>query len=295
MAKKKTKKNHVLAWLVLGGIVLLALFLFYRYNHPQIEGVFTNSTNTTPQNTGAYKFTYNSGGGGSSPVVNITPPSSCPHVTVNLLSTSNFVILTDSGITNIPTSHIIGDIGTYPITGASITGLNCPEITGTVYDTDSTFSNATCRITNSSKLLTATNDMLTIYSTANGLSPCATELGAGNIGGMTLPSGVYKWSTGVTIPTSVTLNGNSSDVWVFQIAQTLDISSATSVILTGGADAKNVYWIVTGTTSLGTTSVFNGNILDATNIALATGAKLNGRALAQTAVALDSNNVTIAN
>ena len=280
-------------WSIVGCIILFALFLAYENN--LFNGNVIKTVTPTPNTTSANTYVTPYGTGGSSVTttpVNITPPSSCPAVSMNLGGASDFAILSDSGITDIPTSHIIGDIGTYPITGAAITGINCNEITGSVYDRDSTYANATCRITNSSKLLTATGNMLTAYTTGNGLSPCATGLGAGNIGGMTLPSGVYKWTTGVTIPTNVILSGNSTDVWVFQIAGTLNIASATQVQLTGGALAKNVYWIVADTTSLGTTSVFNGNILDATNIALDTGATLNGRALAQTAVTLDSNNVT---
>jgi hypothetical protein len=91
----------------------------------------------------------------------------------------------------------------------------------------------------------------------------------------------------------VTISGSSTDVWIFQIAGTLDIASAKQVILSGGAQAKNIYWQVAGATTLGTTSVFNGNILAKTNIAIQTGATLNGRALAQTAVTLDKNSVNL--
>ena len=90
----------------------------------------------------------------------------------------------------------------------------------------------------------------------------------------------------MTIPTNVTLTGSSTSVWIFQIAGTLNISSGKRVILSGGAHARNIFWQVAGQTSLGTTSVFNGNILGKTAIVIKTGAKLNGRALAQTAVTL---------
>ena len=139
-------------------------------------------------------------------------------------------------------------------------------------------------------MTTAISDMEIAYTNAAGRTlPTATELGAGNIGGMTLAPGLYKWGTGVTIPTDVTLSGGANDVWIFQIAETLDISSATSVILSGGAQAKNIFWQVAGEVTLGTTSVFNGNILCQTAIVLNTGATLNGRALAQTAVTLNAN------
>lgn len=142
-------------------------------------------------------------------------------------------------------------------------------------------------------ITTAVSDMQTAYTDAQGrTNPTATELGAGNIGGMTLAPGLYKWGTGVTIPSDVTLSGSANDVWIFQIAQNLDISSAKKVILSGGAQASNIFWAVAGQTTLGTTSVFNGNILGQTAIVLNTGAVLNGRALAQTAVTLDANTVT---
>jgi hypothetical protein len=136
--------------------------------------------------------------------------------------------------------------------------------------------------------------MMTAYTDAAGRSLNAiTELGAGNIGGLTLAPGLYKWGTSLTIPTDVTLSGGANDVWIFQIAQNLNISSAKKVILSGGAQPSNIFWVVAGQTTIGTTAVFNGNILDQTTIVLNTGAQLNGRALAQAAVTLDSNSVTI--
>jgi hypothetical protein len=136
--------------------------------------------------------------------------------------------------------------------------------------------------------------MQTAYTDAAGrTNPTATELGAGNIGGLTLAPGLYKWGTGVTIPTDVTLSGGANDVWIFQVAQNLNLSSATKIILAGGAQASNVFWVVAGQTTIGTTAVFNGNILDQTAIVLNTGATLNGRALAQSAVTLDASSVSI--
>jgi len=114
---------------------------------------------------------------------------------------------------------------------------------------------------------------------------------------MTLTPGLYKWSTGLTIPTGVTLNcgGNTNAVFIFQIAQTLTVGNGAMIALSGSCRPKNIFWQVAGTTTLGTTSNFQGNILDQTNIALNTGAILNGRALAQTAVTLQYNAVTISN
>lgn len=216
---------------------------------------------------------------------------------VNLGSADNFVILAKSGISTTGSTLITGDIGVSPIAASALTGFGLtlnssnafstsPIVTGKIYASDYASPTPTT-------MSTAISDMQTAYVDASGrTNPTATELGAGNIGGMTLAPGVYKWSTGVIIPTNITLSGSATDVWIFQIAQTLTVSSGVRIILSGGAQASNVFWVVAGQTTLGTTAVFNGNILDQTAIVLNTGATLNGRALAQTAVTLDANVVT---
>jgi hypothetical protein len=131
------------------------------------------------------------------------------------------------------------------------------------------------------------------YTDAAGRSnPDFTELGAGNIDGLELAPGLYKWGTGVVIPIGVTLAGGTNDVWIFQIAQDLTVANAAIVTLSGGAQAKNIFWQVAGQATLGTTSDFKGSILSQTLISLNTGAVMNGRALAQTEVTLDANAVT---
>jgi hypothetical protein len=140
-------------------------------------------------------------------------------------------------------------------------------------------------------LLTAIQDMGLAYTDAAGRAASVTELGAGNIGGMTLAPGVFKWGSGVLIPSNLTLTGSSTGVWIFQIAQTLTVSNGTIISLTGGAVPKNVFWQVAGDTSIGTTAQFAGVLLDQTQIAVGTGASINGRLLAQTAVTLQSNSV----
>lgn len=135
--------------------------------------------------------------------------------------------------------------------------------------------------------------MQTAYTDAAGrLFPNFTELGAGEIGGLTLAPGLYKWRTPVLISTDVTVSGGPNDVWIFQIAGNLKQASATKVILKGGARAKNIFWQVSGTVALGTTADFEGVILGKTLISLKTGASANSRLLAQTAVTLQMNAVT---
>ena len=113
------------------------------------------------------------------------------------------------------------------------------------------------------------------------------------MGGLTLTAGVYACSTGLLISTNTTLSGSATDVWVFQIAQTITQANATQVNLIGGALAKNVFWQVAEGVSIGTTAQFNGIILGKTTIAMATGSSITGRLLAQTAVTLGAATVTL--
>jgi Ice-binding-like len=211
---------------------------------------------------------------------------------VNLGVAGNFVILSKSGITNVFPSVITGDIGTSPISGAFITGLTCPEVIGTIYSVDAA-GPSPCVVTNPTMLTTAVLNMETAYTDAAGrINPDFLNLGAGIIGGLTLTPGLYKWTSTVSIPTDVTISGGPNDVWIFQVAGTLTMASAVKITLSGGAQAKNIYWATAGAVTLGTTSHFEGIILATTNIAMQTGATMNGKLLAQTAVTLDKNTVT---
>ena len=137
-------------------------------------------------------------------------------------------------------------------------------------------------------MTTAVGDMETAFTDAAGRTADVTELGTGLIGGMTLAPGVYKWSSAVLIPADVTLRGSATDVWIFQIAQTLTMTSGVAIHLEGGAQPKNIFWQVSGGVVLGTTAHLEGIVLTATAATLATGASINGRLLAQTAVTLDA-------
>lgn len=91
----------------------------------------------------------------------------------------------------------------------------------------------------------------------------------------------------------LTLQGSSSNVWIFQIAGTLNLGSGARIALSGGALARNIFWVVNGYTQIGTTAHMEGTILDKTAIHFLTGASMNGRALAQTAVTLQKNVLVI--
>jgi hypothetical protein len=215
---------------------------------------------------------------------------------VVLGSASNYVILAKSATSNVPTSAITGNVGLSPAAASFITGFSLilpaggasstsAQVTGNVYASD-------YAVPTPSNLTTAIGDMQTAYVDAAGRpTPDHTELASGNIGGLTLPAGLYKWSNTVTIPTDVTLQGGANDVWIFQIAGGVSQASAAKVILTGGALAKNVFWQVFGVVDIGTTAHMAGQVLSQTSITLHTGASANGRLLAQTAVTLAGNAV----
>jgi hypothetical protein len=214
---------------------------------------------------------------------------------VNLGAAGTYVILAKSGISTVPTSAVTGNLGVSPAAASSITGFSLtmdatnvfatsPQVTGKVYAAD--YAPPT-----PANLTAAVGAMETAFTDAAGRAAGVTELGAGNIGGMTLAPGVYKWGTGLLIPTDVTLNGNASGVWIFQIAQNLTMSNGARVLLAGGARPKNVFWQVAGAVVLGTTAHCEGVILTQTAVTLQTGASINGRLLAQTAVNIDGSTV----
>lgn len=230
--------------------------------------------------------------GFTAPGFTASTASSLPRrLPVGLGSASTFAILSSSGITDVYASSIVGDVGTSPITGAALL-LTCGEVSGNVFTVDPA-GPLPCRVTDPAFLTAAVGDMGFAYNDAAGrLLPDFTELGAGEIGGLTLEPGLYKWGTGLLISTDVTLSGGPDDVWIFQVAGTLTQASATRVTLAGGAQAKNIFWQVAGVVTIGTTAHFEGVVLAKTMIAVNTGASVTGRLFAQTAVTLQMSTVT---
>ena len=216
---------------------------------------------------------------------------------VNLGTAGNFVILSKSGISTVPSSVLTGDIGVSPIAHTAITGFSetmdlsnkfstSAQVVGKIYAADYTAPTPTY-------MTTAVSDMEIAYTDAAGRTlPGFTELGAGEIGGLTLVPGLYKWGTDVSISTDVTLSGGPNDVWIFQIAGNLNEAAGKKVTLIGGALPQNVFWQSAGAVAIGTTAHFEGIVLSKTMIAMNTGASVSGRLLAQTAVTLDQSTVT---
>ena len=198
---------------------------------------------------------------------------------VTLNSAANFTVLGASTVTNTGPTIVNGNIGLFP--GTALTGFPPGvDVGGTIHLTDGVAG-------------TAQNDLTTAYNDAAGRT-VPTIIAVPDIGGQTLPAGLYKTgatpSLGITGTLTLDGGGSANAVFIFQIASTLTTASTSRVILINGANAANIFWQVGSSATLGTTSVFAGTILSQISITIETGAALNGRALARTgAVTLDSN------
>jgi hypothetical protein len=201
---------------------------------------------------------------------------------LNLRSTASFTILAATTVTTTGGGTINGDVGLSPGTGAAI-HLTHPQVTGTIYAVDATGPPGT--VIAPALLDTAKGDLTTAYNTARDLVPAPTGTflnpGAGNIGGMTLGPGLYKFGgTALITGSDLTLTGGADDVWIFQVGADLQVGNGIQIILAGNAKPWNIFWQVGTSAVLGTTSVFKGTILADQSITMNTGSTMDGRALA---------------
>jgi hypothetical protein len=213
-------------------------------------------------------------------------PCPPPGGAIALGAACSFGILAGSTVTNVAgtATTVSGDVGVWP--GTAITGFGSPaSITGAFHAGDTV-------------AMTAQGDLTTAYNNAAGAAGGA--ILSADIGGQTLPPGVYKTtsaqpSLGITGNLTLDGQGNPNAVWIFQIVSTLTTASTNSqVILINGANSHNVFWQVGSSATLGTTTSFTGTIMAQASITLTTGATLHGRALARTgAVTLDTNTVVV--
>jgi len=199
---------------------------------------------------------------------------------VPLGAAGTFAVLAATTVTTIPTTTINGNLGVSP--GNTVTGA--PIVNGTTY-------------TNTPGVAaTAQGDLTIAYNDAAGRTLGAITVG-GNLGGQTLSPGLYTSAASLEISSGdLTLDalGDANAVWIFQMGTTLVTTVGRQVILSGGAQAANIFWQVGSSATIGGNSVFKGNILAYTSIAMNTGATLQGRALARNGeVSLDSSTITI--
>ena len=201
----------------------------------------------------------------------MAPVALCPFI-------GNFSVLAGSTVTNTGSTVISGDVGVSP--GTAVTGFPPGLAGGAIHSADGAAAQAQTALT-------------TGYLDAAGRSGGTTV--AGDLVGRTFTAGVYKSTSSLAISGDVTLDaqGNSAAVFIFQISSTLTTGSGSHVILANGAKACNVFWQVGSSATLGTNSVFKGNVLALTSITITTGVNLEGRALARNgAVTLDADVIT---
>ncbi|MDP4010105.1 MAG: ice-binding family protein [Candidatus Shapirobacteria bacterium] len=228
-----------------------------------------------------------------------TPVSKVSATTsrVDLLTADGFAVLGGSAISDTPTSTINGNVGLNPNGGASITGLTCNEVTGTIYDNNGAYtgnpSGVACRITDAGLLTQAKNDLTTAVNDANGRSVTSTI--ATELGGATLTDGVYNSAAGTFgITGTLTLDGqgNADSVFIFKAASTLITASSSKVVLINSAQACNIYWVVGSSATFGTSSTLRGNVMASESITDDGSSTIYGRLLASTA-AITLNKTTV--
>ena len=191
---------------------------------------------------------------------------------------SSYAVLAGSTVTNTGSSVITGNLGVWP--GTAVTGFPPGMVIGgTIHAGDAAAHQAQ-------------SDLTTAFNSAMGLAPTATLTGQ-DLGGMVLTPGVYFFASSAQLTGTLTLNnlGNPNALFVFQIGSTLTTASNSSVIFSNSLTDPNVIWQVGSSATLGTTTVFQGNILALTSITLNNGATIGcGSALARNgAVTLDNN------
>jgi len=217
---------------------------------------------------------------GSDDKPTVTGPGPAANPTAPSLSTAQtYVVLGASAVTNTGATALTGDLGV-SAPGISPTGFPPGTITGTTHAGDASSAQAQSDLTPAYDALAA--------------KTCTTPLSGQDLGSRTLTQGVYCFTSSAQLTGALTLNGNASSVFIFKIASSLNTASSSSVVMTGGALARNVYWQVGSSATLGSSTAFQGNILALTSISLGTGASLSGRALARNgAVTMDGNAISM--
>jgi len=182
---------------------------------------------------------------------------------VPLASAGSFGIMATSAITNTGAGTMVnGDVSLDPGTS---NGLLPVQVNGEIHINDTVSEQARL-------------DLLAAYNYAKNLAPGTTINAGADLGALSIPPGIYYSGSTMLVSTPLVLNGNANSVWVFQIGSSL--TTTADVTMTGGALAKNVFWVPTLDATVGVGSTFFGTIVSGRDVTAKTGATINGRILA---------------
>lgn len=211
----------------------------------------------------------------------VIPVQTTTQAMVTLSGSTNFAILAGSAISSTGATTITGDLGLSP--GSSVGGFPPGILTGTQHVNDP--------IANQAKL-----DLTAAYNDAAGRTSTDIVTLSGNVGGLTLTPGLYKSTSSLAISSgdlTFDAKGNSSAVFIIQIASTLTTTSGRKVFLKGGALASNIFWQVGSSATFGTTSSMKGTVMAMQSITFNTGATLDGKGLARIGAVVMAGNTIV--
>jgi len=220
---------------------------------------------------------------------------------INLNSVARFGIIAGVGVSNNAGFSVINnlDVGIYPGARSSVTGFPPATVVGgAIYCSDDVAPPGTAAM-----LLQAQNDLTAAYNAAAGATLPAPAVAPADLGGKTLAPGIYTSSSTMLLQNGdLTLDaqGDANAVWIFQVGSAFTSvgsgpfpsASGGNVILAGGAQAKNVFWQVSSSATIGDFTHFQGNVLSLSSITMNSGAVAEGRMLARNgSVIMTSTNI----
>jgi hypothetical protein len=228
-----------------------------------VAGLFTNTIQATSGTVS----------GLATVTTTVTPPFAGA---ANLGTAAPNGIMAGTAVTCITGGIINANVSISP--GNTVTGFGPCVITGVQHLADAV-------------ALQGQVDLTTAYNTLAGLPCPPANAIVGNLGGTTKAAGVYCTAIGISVSGTLTLDGGGDPNATFVFQAGTSLVTAGNIVLINGAQAKNVWWQVGSSATLGTASQWQGNILALTSITLVDNATLLGRALARNgAVSLGTNN-----